>query len=554
DHVSSPLPAATIHRGGESGSGAHTQGSAAPTRTFYVNDEQNGYGYDAPAATSIVVGGKLQYALPDDLTFSQNCLAAYPHGVPDFPSQGPSNRFYNDHEVANYRSLYTPTANEPDEWTEQAYERVLDLIPDGNDRELVKRVRKVQQETEVGEDTTSEEWITVRGNGQRITWGGRMESDYANWLNDSDFDRQQSYFEFRRLRLSASGEGYGVYDYQLEFEFSPDRQENLDLPGEAPAVAVQDAYLGLKDLPFFGYVMIGNYRAPIGLSNITSTRFETFMERSLSTRLLPGRQVGIAAYNRSQMYATTWAYGAFFYDLDESSHHRYDNNQGARFISRATWTPLYDEATGGQYVLHTGLGYSFNRPQLEDGPVGGTRAVRFSARPEIHQSDRLIDTLTMDVQGYHVLNGELAWVNGPWSVQSEMNWLSLDRNGAKDADLYGAYVQTSYFLTGEHRPYDRNYAVFRRVVPYENFWAVRTARGTQAGYGAWEVAFRWSYLSFADLNGQYLNDLTTGINWYWNPQVRVMANWIHSMAHASPIGNQLDAQGDVLAMRLQVDF
>lgn len=125
-------------------------------------------------------------------------------------------------------------------------------------------------------------------------------------------------------------------------------------------------------------------------------------------------------------------------------------------------------------------------------------------------------------------------------MQSELNWVSVDRTNAAETDLYGAYVQTSYFLTGEHRPYDRNFAVFRRVVPYENFWVVRTPGGSQAGYGAWELAFRWSHLSFADLNGQYLNDLTTGVNWYWNPQVRMMMNWIHPFAHASPIGNQLN--------------
>jgi phosphate-selective porin OprO/OprP len=189
-------------------------------------------------------------------------------------------------------------------------------------------------------------------------------------------------------------------------------------------------------------------------------------------------------------------------------------------------------------------------------PFGAThRPVRFNTRAEINEGDQLIDTDTLDVDSYHTLNGELAWVRGPLSLQGELAWTNLDQVTVGGTELYGTYVQASYFLTGEHRPYDPNFAVFRRVVPYENFWVVRAPRGTQAGWGAWEAACRWSYLSFSEVNGQRQSDITTGLNWYWNPHTRLMVNWVHAFAHDSPInGAQLDANGDVLAMRLQVDF
>ena len=90
--------------------------------------------------------------------------------------------------------------------------------------------------------------------------------------------------------------------------------------------------------------------------------------------------------------------------------------------------------------------------------------------------------------------------------------------------------------------------------PEENFWVVRTPNGPCAGWGAWELAARWSYLDFSDVNGQQLNDLTVGWNWYWNPHTRMMLNWIHPFAHRSLVSPSLDAQGDILAMRLQVEF
>ena len=45
----------------------------------------------------------------------------------------------------------------------------------------------------------------------------------------------------------------------------------------------------------------------------------------------------------------------------------------------------------------------------------------------------------------------------------------------------------SYFLTGEHRPYDRTAGKFNRVIPFENFFRVRTECGEiVTGMGAWE--------------------------------------------------------------------
>ena len=57
----------------------------------------------------------------------------------------------------------------------------------------------------------------------------------------------------------------------------------------------------------------------------------------------------------------------------------------------------------------------------------------------------------------------------------------------------------SYFLTGENRPYNRKMGVFDRVKPYEDFFRVRTCDGNVAtGRGAWEVAYRFSYIDMLD--------------------------------------------------------
>jgi len=256
-----------------------------------------------------------------------------------------------------------------------------------------------------------------------------------------------------------------------------------------------------------------------------------------------------------------WAYGAFFDELDEMGHTLDDDNQGFRLVGRMAWTPRYDTLSEGRYLFHTGIAYAMTQDQDD--------RVRFRSRPEIHRGSRLIDTRLVDGPDfdsgitstddiatglYHTFGAELAWVHGPLSIQSEWIWTSINDVGSGTTDLFGAYVYASYFLTGEHRPYDRTTGVFDGVVPYENFWMVNTPRGRRAGWGAWELAARWSHLDFSQVEGQQLHDLTVGVNWHWSPNTRLIFNWIHTFVHRD-VGNVADTgQGDILATRLQVTF
>jgi len=444
--------------------------------------------------------------------------------------------------------------------SQQLSDGVLNQAPDRQTRTLIERARQNELDTQRGVDTTAERWTTVKDS--RITWGGRILGDWVNWMNDSQLGGQPNYVEFRQLRLFAAGEGYGVYDFKLEFDFAPENEVdapvvNNRVQASAFGLAVKDAYVGLKDIPIVGYLRFGHFKVPFGLEELASTTDITFLERSLPDVFTPRRQLGVAAYNQTQNQNLSWSYGVFFYEFDESARVIQDDNQGVRAATRLVWTPYYDEPSDGRYLFHSGIGYSYARPRLIDDPntTGAyCRLAEFRSRPEIDRGSYLIDTGELDVQQYNTLDTELAWVNGSLSIQSEMMWTGLNETDGANANLYGAYVYLSYFLTGEHRHYDRRFGVFDRVIPYENFWMVRTPHGARAGRGAWEATVRWSYLDFAELNGQQLQDVTAGFNWYWNPNTRMMFNWIHTFAHQSPVDPGGDAGGDVFAMRMQVDF
>ena len=71
----------------------------------------------------------------------------------------------------------------------------------------------------------------------------------------------------------------------------------------------------------------------------------------------------------------------------------------------------------------------------------------------------------------------------------------------------------------------------------------------KGGPGAWEVKARYSGLDLNDsnINGGELNNITTGLNWYLNPNTKIMWDYVH--ADKDDVG-----QADMLMMRLQFDF
>ncbi len=458
---------------------------------------------------------------------------------------------------------------------DRLYEQVLELEPNRDNRRTIERVREMVETTQVGVEQTDENW-SAPGDGIQVN--GRFHLDWVNWANDGNYRGRPAedtemgglpnYVEFRRLRLGVAGEGYGVLFYQLEFEFSPE----IDLRGTVEndvvdlgdfGIEVKDAYLGAHDIPWLGTVLLGHFFTPMGLELQTSSNFITFLERGLPRVFLPGRELGVAAYNQLPNQRMNWAYGIFFDEMNEAAHAIVDDNQGTRLVGRVTGTPFYDELSDGRYLMHLGLGYAYTIPRRRDSPVDPEtgeptideyRPIDIGARPEIHRGRSLVSTGDINTKQYHILNGEFAWIHGPLSVQSELIWTSLDELYGGTTDFYGSYFFASYFLTGENRRYDRRVGDFKRMTPLENFWLVHTPRGTSSGWGAWEVAARWSYLDLTDVRGQQLNDLTLGVNWYWNPNTRMMFNWIHPFTHNSRLSESTNAEGDILAMRLQVDF
>jgi phosphate-selective porin OprO/OprP len=386
-----------------------------------------------------------------------------------------------------------------------------------------------------------EGWIDVSCEKWIVKLGGHVQMDFIHWPHADAPIPAQDYFEFRRLRLLADGAGYGVFDFRLQIDIEPESGDGVP----TPVTDVKDAYLTMHEIAVVQRARIGNFFVPFSLEQVTNDTNNIFLERSIPSNgvFAADREVGVATYGINAAQSVTWSFGAFIDNISESLKERIDDNQGCRLSSRFTWLPYYDELSKGRYLIHTGVGLLFTDDH--------DNLVRFRARPQLHEGPFLIDSGLLAASTYTTGNVELATVWGPFSLQSEWFLSTVNRTAGEDVFLYGGYLYGSYFLTGEHRIYERfgqHGAQFGRNVPFTNFFLVPGC----LGWGAWEAKVRSSYLDLSELDRGRYNDLTAGFNWYWTERIRVMFDWIHPWTSTdTPFGA---TDSDIVATRFDFNW
>jgi phosphate-selective porin OprO/OprP len=353
--------------------------------------------------------------------------------------------------------------------------------------------------------------------------GGRIHADAAYFRQEKEamderLGQALDSTRFRRARIGFQGTVYDDFIYKLEFDWTD---------GTA---GFRDVYMGYKNIPYAGTIKIGNFKEPFSLEELTSSNNVTFMERSLANIFAPSRKVGIALNNTLFDKRMTWAVGAF---RDTDGVGRTTNNEH-NFSARITGLPWYENK--GEKLLHLGAGYRMNS-------LGHT-TLRYRQRPEASMAQYFIDTGTINAHYANLIGLESALVYGPFSLQGELMQSFVNRKSTSSSLYFpGFYVQASYILTGENRRYSTSSGTFSNPKPKKNFSI------SEKTLGAWELAARYSYLDLTDkdVNGGVLNDITLGVNWYLNPNMRIMANYVHG--HRSGLGDI-----DTIQMRFQTNF
>ncbi len=378
--------------------------------------------------------------------------------------------------------------------------------------------------------------ITNADKSYRLRIGGHLQVDGKTFYDDEAHLVPDS-FNIRRLRPIFEG-NVGKY---VDFRFMPDF-------GNGTTV-LYDAYADLTYRPYAA-LRGGKFKTPMGLEQLQNDADLTFVERSLATDLVPNRDEGFALFGdvASRLNYTVAALngapdGA---NIDGTTHN------GKDVVGRLFATPWAQD--GPTALKGLGFGAAVSSGRQDEGAslptfktVGGQVAFFTYASTAAAGGRRL---------NY---SPQLYYYNGPFGVlaeyvTSEQKILGTTgkTTAAREISDHAWEVTGSWLLTGERK-------TFGRLTPRRNFEA-----GNGKGFGAWEIAGRYSQLDadptvfrvgFADptKSAQSAREWAVGLNWYLNRNVKLVSNYDQTeFQRGAVLGNRLTEKG--FLNRLQIAF
>lgn len=410
--------------------------------------------------------------------------------------------------------------------------------------ELKKRVAELEKQQQ------SAPKIKVTGAGINIVdkkaktsfkVNGRLHLDanlYDGAYNaKSDGDNANDIFA-RRARLGISGNN-ADWHYKLTLAFG----------GNAENGRIQNAILSYNGFKKSGgpQIQLGKIKEDTTLESSTSSNHITAISRPMiANAVSPFFNWGARVNQYFPESGIRYALGVYeaadagFGDGAAKADSGKDESNSTllAYTGRLNWAPVAKDTE----VLHLGAWGSYR-------DFGGSILEDRVARGEVRNTSVRVldyaaggDKVAIDsIQQYGV---EFAGVYGPLSLQAEYVKRSVEsaESGGNEPDLNGYYLTASYFLTGESRNYVASKGIFKQP------------KGVK---GAWEVLARYSSADATfQSQGTEVDIVTLGANYYVNPNLRFMVNYLHTNVDgpgaSALVGQETDA--NAITIRSQYMF
>jgi phosphate-selective porin OprO/OprP len=250
------------------------------------------------------------------------------------------------------------------------------------------------------------------------------------------------------------------------------------------------------------------------------------MERPYVQANFPSEQFSMGAGYKGATEAVTYAFALQNRKVEGDGNNTREDLVGS---TRLTFAPLNESGR----VVHIGVSGSMDNLNRDGAGAQRTDTVG------IQYAGRNVGSLTLSspfVEGTF-MGVEAAAAFGPFYVQSELMQGDLELVGGASQDVMAYYLQASWHLTGETKPYKEG--VFKSVKPINPS-------------GAIELKARLEAAENKDVTDNEVEALTLGVNWYVNPNVRFMLDYITAEAKA---GTSVGAdEPKVISARAQFSF
>jgi phosphate-selective porin OprO/OprP len=462
--------------------------------------------------------------------------------------------------------------------------------------------------------------------------GGRVHAD-GGWQSDPA-NGDASNVLLRRARLDIAGKAFKYWYYRTQFEFGGSSGGASSANVRDAWLAFKYPILAKLGLPYERDIVIqlANQLRPLGLEAMsTSNSGITFIERSMMSDAFntPRRHLGASISTGDH----NWGVKAGVYSTSpqDTANRPFVNRLGQYWEvdGRAVFLPIRTEedlihigGTGRYYQNNGATSASNDELQVGRGVRNEANALntRLLGSPDMSCNPGGPFALTGSIWASSPwLNGainqngclknsaqfnvEFVGVHGPFSIQAEYSQTYYNRNSYNSAGLLitpaglgvppafqaarlaagqglqnsesfnGWYVQAQVFLTGETRITAYTDIEHNLNTPYTFSTAPKILNPiSKGGYGAWEVAGRWSAINLNNgaqgswsylpaygalglipgaatpaglfpavlaansvgVTGGRVNKITLGLNWYPEKGYRFLFNYGRVMDNVAP--------------------
>lgn len=358
----------------------------------------------------------------------------------------------------------------------------------------------------------------------------------------------------RRARIGIDGKLFGDWFYSLIYDMGSAGTEVAKLA---------DGYIQYDGFAPF-HIRTGSFVSPQGIEDQTGSGDLLFLERAATTDLARGFTGGDGRKNFLNIFAQGTDYYASLAWSGAKNADPLTFDQQQALVARLSGRVYKDSDTN--VVISANASRVFKVTDTAASPAG-LSAITFQNGPEnTVDGTRLISTGPINAQRAHIFGLETAANHRNFYVQSGYYGYGITRRASALSNPHfdGWYVQGSWVITGETRPY---------VPATSTFGSPRAAHPLNfngEGIGAWELTARFSVLDLnykaslagfatsADaVRGGRQEGLTVGVNWYPISAIRFLFDYQHldvdHVAPAMPFA-QIGQKVDIATARVQLAF
>lgn len=447
--------------------------------------------------------------------------------------------------------------------TEDEYKEVIE-VREGERAVVRKRKQEADEARTKAEDRAKTEMVGNFSDGIRwesadkknsIGLNGRLQLDYRNFGGDDRLVANT--FDVRRAYLTVAGKFWDYYSFDVTGDFAQTSSPQLDV-----------AWLNVawwKPVQF----RFGQFKMPMSVEELTSSRFIDFQERSIMNQFIPAKERGIMIHGEP---TTGMFYGLALSTGQGKNANETDSKVDSNDIIGRVGVNIAEMVGQKNAVYHLAAAYSTGKEPSSLALAGRSegRGITFFNASSVTSGTPAVTATAFsgsDVERTRALV-EASVALGPVKLQGEFlksNYKGTSSGGVNyDRGIDIWYAEALWLITGENYADAYRTGAYGRIRPKNNF----SPNGT--GWGAWELGLRYTNFDASDfkssnpagtgvLNSATLTNqakaYTVGLKWLPTPNTRFLLNFIKT-DFETPVtsGGAKTDDEKAVTFRAQFDF